>query len=73
MAARPSDMSFITPCTDTSRVITVVKVRNSAYVQPRSTRGSTSRRRCRAAATRSRVISAMAASIVLMAWPGREK
>ena len=57
MAARPSHMSFITPCTDTSRVITVVNVRNSAYVQSRSTRGSTPRRRCRAAATRSRVIS----------------
>ena len=33
MVARPSHMSFITPCTDTSRVITVVNVRSSAYVQ----------------------------------------
>ena len=66
-------MSFITPWTETSRVMIVVNVRSSAYTQPRSTRGSTPRRRCRVAATRSRPISTNEATIVRVAWPGRMK
>ena len=39
MAARPSAMSLRTPCTETSRLTTVVKARRPAYIQPRLTRG----------------------------------